>query len=333
MRFVPVVAALTLTVVAVACTRAVRRPDDGTNRVRIVVLSDLNGPYGSAAYGPEVHYAVDLTVRAWQPDLVLIAGDMVAGQQPSLSDDRVRVMWAAFDSAVAAPLREAGIPLVFTLGNHDASGFPAHARDRHLAAEYWLGPAAAGVAAVPGGNYPFYYAAEHRGVFIAAIDATTSRTFADSVQIHWLQQTLQSDAARASAMRFVLGHVPLYAVAEGRNQPGEVQDEPDSLRALLEQHGVHLFISGHHHAYFPARRGALDMLHAGALGNGPRPLIGGTGEPYRTVTVLDMWPARDSMVDRTYRIGAGGLELVDPRSLPARIEGINGWILRRDDQP
>lgn len=298
--------------------------------LRIVVLSDLNSAYGSTRYGAEVSHAVKLTIDAWRPDIVLIAGDMIAGQQPSLEDERVRAMWAAFDSLVAAPLREAEIPVVFTLGNHDASGFPAHARDRRLAAEYWRGPAAAGVAEPIVGNFPFYYATRVDDVFIAALDATTSRTFADSTQMQWLRRALQSEAARGANMRIVLGHVPLYAVAIGRNRPGEVQDEPDALRRLIEVHDVNLFVAGHHHAYYPARRGALEMLHAGALGAGPRPLIGSTLEPYRTVSVLDLWPARDSIVDRTYRIDARGIELVDTRVLPERIDGINGWVVRRD---
>jgi hypothetical protein len=87
--------------------------------------------------------------------------------------------------------------------------------------------------------------------------------------------------------RIVLGHLPLYPVAEGRNRAGEVLAEPDSLRALLEAYGVHLYISGHHHAYYPGRRGGLDLLASGALGDGPRPLIGDTVPSPRTVTLLD----------------------------------------------
>ena len=301
--------------------------------MRIVVLSDLNGPYGSLAYGPEVSRAVELTVRTWRPDLVLIAGDMIAGQRPALPDERVRAMWAAFDSVVAEPLRRARIPIVFTLGNHDASGFPAHARDRRIAAEYWRAAGNSSVVRPRVGEYPFHYAVIVEDIFVVALDATTARTSTDSTQLAWLRSVLHSDAARAAAMRIVLAHVPLHAVAEGRNRPGEVQDDPAALRAILEEQDVRLFVAGHHHAYYPARRGTLEMLHAGAVGDGPRPLIGSSLAPYRAVTVLEVWPARDSIIDRTYYITADTLHLVDIRTLPPRIDGINGRVIRRDVTP
>ena len=315
---------------AAACAR-VARPAPAP--MRIVVLSDLNGPYGSVDYGPEVSHAIELTVETWRPDLVLIAGDMIAGQRPALPDERVRAMWAAFDSVVAEPLRRARIPVIFTLGNHDASGFPAHARDRRIAAEYWRSAAGAGVVRPRVGEYPFHYAVSIEDIFVVALDATTARTSTDSTQLAWLRRVLRSDAARAADMRIVLAHVPLHAVAEGRNQPGEVQDDPEALKAILEQEDVRLFVAGHHHAYYPARDGALEMLHAGAVGDGPRPLIGSSLAPYRTVTVLDVWPARDSIVDRTYQMTADTLHLVDIRSLPPRIDGINGPVVRRDVTP
>ena len=88
--------------------------------VRLVVISDLNGAYGSTDYEPEVGKALDL-LPFWKPDLVVCSGDMIAGQNPSLSEKEIRDMWAAFDASVAAPLRQAKLPFGFTIGNHDAS--------------------------------------------------------------------------------------------------------------------------------------------------------------------------------------------------------------------
>ena len=297
--------------------------------LRVVILSDLNSSYGSASYEPDVLRAVTLTVQRFRPQLVLIAGDMIAGQRPTLTDSTVHTMWSVFDTTVFLPLRRAGIAVAFTVGNHDASGYPAHERDRRAALAHWTPRRdALGVRIVDAATFPFNYALRYRDLFVAVLDASTGRVGEDSAQLAWLRRTLDSDAARTARQRLTLGHVPLYAVAEGRNAPGEVQSQPDSVRALLEAGGVRMHISGHHHAYYPGRRGALELLHAGALGQGPRPLLG-TSDAYRTLTVLDFLPG-DSIADSTWRLTAGGIEPIDPRTLPARIDGINGWVLRRD---
>lgn len=312
---------------------AERVPDPPRGEVRVVVVSDLNSAYGSTRYEPTVHRAVRLIREVWRPDLVLIAGDLVAGQRPALPDSQVRAMWSAFDSVVGRPLREAGIPLGFTLGNHDASGHPAHARDRALAAEHWRHPShAPGVEMVDSAHFPFRYAFRQGPLFVLVWDATTAGVAGDTAQLAWARRVLSSPAARAADVRLALGHLPLYAVAEGRNRPGEVLEEPDSLRALLQRHGVRAYISGHHHAYYPGRRGGLELLHTGALGQGPRPLLGHPLPPSQTVTLLDLWPAADSVAYTTYRLGAGAeaLEEVPLRELPEAIQGINGTVQRID---
>ena len=287
--------------------------------LRVVVMSDLNSAYGSTRYEPEVHMAVRRTVEQWRPGLVLIAGDMVAGQKPSLSDERVRAMWAAFDSAVTEPLRRAGIPFAFTVGNHDASGHPAHERDRREAARHWQ-PSDLGVQVLEGGRFPFYYAFTQGDVFFLVLDASTGAVAADSAQMAWVRRTLASEPARSAGMRVSMGHVPLYPVARGRDRPGEVQAQADSVRHVLERGDVRVHVSGHHHAYFPGRRGDLELLHAGALGQGARPLLAeGAGEPIQTVTVLELFPAEDRWAERTYRVGGAMVGPVDPCGLPAQV--------------
>ena len=92
--------------------------------LRVVVISDLNGSYGSVTYEPRVTAAVRAII-AMKPDLVISTGDMVAGQRrPHLTETEVRAMWDAFHRTVTAPLEAAGIPLAVTPGNHDASNPP-----------------------------------------------------------------------------------------------------------------------------------------------------------------------------------------------------------------
>lgn len=322
-------AVILLLAAAAGCAAAPGAPPEAP--LRAVVISDLNSSYGSTTYDPEVAAVVRRIVEEWRPDLVLIAGDMIAGQRASLSDENVRAMWAGFDATVAAPLRRAGIPFLFTVGNHDASGHPAHARDRRFAAEYFGDVAAgSGVTPLPGGDFPFHYAVLQRGVLFVVLDASTGSVARDSSQRAWLERTLESAAARGAGMRVALGHVPLYAVAEGRNQAGEVQEEPDALRAQLERGGVRLFVSGHHHAYYPGWRGELELLHSGQLGQGPRRLVGSSLPPYKSVTLLELFPSRDSVAERTYAVAGDSLRVVDIGTLPPRVDGVNGHVIRRD---
>lgn len=321
---------LCLALTACASVPAATAPARGD--LRIVVVSDLNSAYGSTTYEPEVARAVALIRDRWRPDLVLAAGDLIAGQKPALSDDQLRAMWAAFDSAVARPLRQAGIPFGFTLGNHDASPYPAHSRDRSLALEHWRNPAhRPGLEFVDSTHFPLFYSFRQGGAFVAVWDAASSEVASNGPMLEWLRGQLASEPARSARLRLVLGHLPLHAVAEGRNRRGEVLQEPDSLRLLLERHGVHTYVSGHHHAYYPGRRGALELLHAGALGQGQRPLIGATTPSPATVTILDVDYRRRTVTDRTFALlPDGGLRLLNPRELPERIEGVNGYVVRRD---
>lgn len=297
---------------------------------RIAVLSDLNSSYGSTEYDAEVRAGVALVIEQWRPDLVLIAGDMIAGQRPSLTDANVRAMWAAFDETVAQPLRQAGIPLAFTLGNHDASGHPAHGRDRRLAAEYWRDPAHRPAYHFDDdARFPFNYAFTTGGVFVLVLNASTGNVAADSAQLAWVRRMLSGEAARRAHARIALGHVPLYAVAEGRNSVGEVQAEPDSLRRLLQRGNVDMYVAGHHHAYYPGRRDDLLLLSTGALGQGPRPLIGTDITPFKSITLLEV-QANGAITDHTFRIDGATLVPVDLRHLPQRIDGINGYVVRRD---
>ena len=307
-------------------TAATAQPDPPRGDVRLVVISDLNGSYGSTGYDPLVDSTIARIRRVWQPDVVLIAGDMIAAQKRSLTDSTVRAMWRAFDRHVAAPLREAGIPFGFTIGNHDgsASGFT---RDRRLAAAYWQHPAHdPGVSFVDSSRFPFQYSFLHDSLYVVAWDASSAKV-QDASHV---TQMLARPEAKKAAMRLVLGHLPLYAVAEGRNRPGEILQRPDSLRMLLAAHKVHTYISGHHHAYFPGRRGELELLHSGILGGGPRPLLGQTEPSPRTVTILDVDPASSRM--RYTTLDARTLTPVDLHTLPQVLRGINGYVLRRDVQ-
>lgn len=302
--------------------------------VRIVVISDLNSAYGSTDYEAEVHQAIAM-IPDWQPDIVLAGGDMVAGQSPSLNAAEIQAMWAAFDRYIAAPLRQAKLPFGFTIGNHDASGAVGiqggflFANERELAAAYWNDPRHdPGLQFVDRAQFPFYYTFQQQDIFYLVWDASTSTIPAE--QIAWAEQALASPTAKAAKMRIAIGHLPLYAVAVGRDSPGEVLANAEQLGAMLEKYQVHTYISGHHHAYFPGHRGRLELLHTSALGSGPRPLLNSSLPPSKTLTVIDVDLDSDRTLYTTYNMQT--LQVVDHQTLPRLIVGPTGRVLRLDVQ-
>ncbi len=305
--------------------------DPPRGEVRFVVFNDLNSAYGSTSYIPAVHRTVHTITTLWKPDLVLGAGDLIAGQSQLLPDERFAEMWAAFDRYIASPLREAAIPYAFAMGNHDASslrrpnGSYLFAREREAARRYWNQPMyEANLAYHERSDFPFHYSFRHGDVFVAVWDASSA--LISEGQRQWLAQELSSPAARSARLRLVMGHLPLFGVAEGRNLPGEVLADGDALRLLMERHGVHMYISGHHHAYYPGRRGELLLLNTGGVG--PRRLLGQRLPPKTTVTVMDVW--LEPVTFRLTTFDIASWQTITLSDLPERVEGFGGGIVRYD---
>ncbi|MFZ9738276.1 MAG: metallophosphoesterase family protein [Prochlorotrichaceae cyanobacterium] len=321
----------TQAVLATLGDRSLFNPPRGD--VRLVVISDLNSAYGSTDYDPEVDKGIAL-VPFWQPDIVVCSGDMVAGQSASLSAAQIRAMWEAFDDHIGAVLRDYQVPFGFTVGNHDASGAQGSSggfifqQERDLAAEYWDDPSHdPGLTFVDRFEFPFYYTFESNDIFFLVWDGSSDRIPPEKLQ--WVEAALGSDRAQRAKMRVVLGHLPLYGVAIGRDRPGEVLANADQLRVMLEQYDVHTYISGHQHAYYPGHRGDLQLLHTGILGSGPRPLIAGNLPPVKAITVVDInFDQPELTTYTTYNLET--LELIEPETLPRFLTGHNGLILRRD---
>jgi len=319
-------------VVGFACVAAAQPPplfDPPRGDLRLVVFGDFNGPYGSLDYPAAVARTVAAIADVWRPDLVLLPGDLVAGQSRSLPDDRFGAMWAAFDLAVAAPLREAGIPYAATMGNHDASklrdaegGF-AFARERDAAATYWRAAHhLAGLDGVDMEDYPFAWSFRLGPLFVAVLDA--SGPVLDEWERGWLRAALCSPPARAASLRWVLGHLPLVGIAEGRAREGEVLWRAEELRNLLQGEGVDTYVSGHQAAFYAGRWGGLELLFAGGVG--ARRLLGSSAPPRSVVTIIDI--AFDPLDVRiTVFDPAGPMRWADAAA-PDRIEAFGGVVTR-----
>lgn len=326
-RYTRAVVVSALLVSAIGCGDA----DGGRPFLRALVLSDLNGPSGSLFYPVEVAQAVALARGELRPDVVLIPGDMIAGQAPNLPDRRVRAMWDTFDATVAEPLREAGIPIVFTLGNHDGAAQAEHVRDRRIATEYWRDQVDEDdLPFVDREHFPYYYSVRFDDVFIAVWDATDGESGRNDDLVDWLGDALESDAAGDARHRVVLAHVPLYDVSSPPYYPHGVIADADDLREKLEDWDATMMVSGHHHAYYPGRRGVLELLHAGSLGTYPRTLKGEEGPPRKTITVVDFFPDSTRIVGYALDGAHRTATPIPLESLPRAICAQNGWVARRD---
>jgi hypothetical protein len=300
--------------------------------VRILVISDLNSAYGATDYEPQVIKSVNM-IPDWQPDLILCSGDMVAGQYPSLTKPQIEAMWAGFDRYLGEPIRRYKIPYGFTLGNHDASGALSvggkylYGQERNLAAAYWNNPKNdPGLKFIDKAGFPFYYSFEQNNIFYLVWDASTGRV--PKEQVIWAEKVLASSAAQKAKMRIAIGHLPLYAVAVGRDEAGEILADNEQLRSLLEKYNVHTYISGHDHAYYPARKGKLELLHTGALGSGPRPWLNSSLRPINPLTIIDINLNSQSTIYTTYDMRT--LKVIDQTTLPRTITSVTGTIVRRD---
>ncbi|MGK7889507.1 MAG: metallophosphoesterase [Leptolyngbyaceae cyanobacterium] len=346
--------------------------------VRLVVFSDINGRYRDTTYRQEVLTAIQ-QIPAWQPDLVLCVGDMVGGQLLSLTVADLESMWAGFDRQIFQPIRQAGLPMAIAIGKQDGSnlildedaevipqgimpGRYVFASERNAAQAYWTHPERTlGLELVDTRQFPFQYSFVHDDIFYLVWDGSSSELSDEALA--WAEQNLLSAAAQQAKMRLSLSHYPLYAVAEGRDRPSEYLSRGEEVRELLERYEVHTHISGHHHAYFPGKVGALELLHSGALGVGPRSWLGTEAPPQRTLTVMDIFfdgppdldgddlapetPASSTLapvpalpgtdtegveaiatVYTTYDMATGAV--IDQADLPRVIAGPTGLVLRQD---
>lgn len=293
-------------------------PSGERNELHVIVISDLNGRYGSVDYREDVHRAVE-EIIARRPDVVLSTGDMVAGQRAGLD---YRAMWQGFHEAVTLPLKKAGIPFLITPGNHDGAGTPRFAHERAIFVDEW-DQHRPKVEFVDDEHYPVRYSAVVGPVFFVSLDSTTvgplSRT-----QMRWLDQQLER--AKNYPVKIVFGHVPLYAVAY--NKQREIIGDPE-LEALFARHGVQAYISGHHHAYYPGARGKLRLVSMPCLGAGLRKLIA-TDQGYSPRGFVEFVAAEGGLYDLDSWKGPSFTEIVERDTLPAKI-GLAGGPLVRDD--
>lgn len=291
--------------------------------LRVVVISDLNESYGSVRYSDHVSQAVARIV-ALQPALVINTGDMVAGQrlQPPLDRREIESMWSAFHLTVTEPLARAAIPMAVTPGNHDASSGVRFGLEREIYRQQWTTRRPA-VEFVDTTDYPFAYAFSVGRALFISLDATFVGPMSERERA-WLRTLLQQHGSRYSH-RIVFSHVPQWPFAVGRERDF-LGDQ--ALDSILREFGVDLYLSGHHHAYFPGAKDGLRYVSQACLGAAPRPLIGSTGRSERAITVLEI-PREGPIGVEAYR-APDFTERIERHELPARIATRHATLIRDD---
>lgn len=300
-------------------------PPAAAKTLRVAVISDLNGSYGSTTYEPGIAPAVARLVEL-HPDLVISTGDMVAGQRlhPPLGRPAVLAMWSAFHAQVTAPITAAGIPLAATPGNHDASAYASFALERQVYGEQWRGRTG-GLQFVDRGDFPFHYAFAMGDVLFVSLDVTRVGAL-DAVQREWVEALLAREGAKYRH-RVVFSHLPIYPFAQGRETEVTADHE---LERLLQRHGVELYLSGHHHAFYPGFHGGIRHVGQACLGAGPRRLIGDSQRSQRAVTWLEF--GEDEVA--VSALVAPRLERrIDLATLPESIHSRYGTLVRDDLRP
>lgn len=285
---------------------------------QVVVLSDLNGSYGSTTYKPRVHDAVNWITQTLKPQVVISTGDMIAGQRKGLE---YLSMWRAFHKTVTTPLTKAGIPFAPSPGNHDASGYRAFRSERRLYMKQWDAHRPK-VNFVEDTYYPLYYAYTVGPALFVSLDDTLVGDLGTPQRL-WLEGVLKQH--KDKALTFVYGHLPLFPVAQGREH--EILHDP-KLEKMLKRYNVNAFISGHHHAYYPGKRDGLGLVHTGCLGSGPRKLVGDTQRSLPSAVVL-RFNAQGQWSVEAYT-GSGMTQRIPRSTLPPMLTHMNQSVIRDD---
>lgn len=286
-----------------------------TFAIRVAVISDLNGSYGSLNYNGFVKKTVK-QILLEKPDLILATGDMVAGQRAGLN---YLGMWNAFHRIVTVPLEKIGIPFAVTPGNHDGSGALKFKLEREIYRAQW-NEYKPKLNFVHAENYPDYYAFEMDNNLFVSLDATLVGKLSDK-QMNWLKKVLTEKVNYKN--KIVFGHLPLFATVAKK---GNETLEHKGLEKLFKLTKVTAYLSGHHHAYYPGIKEGIYHVSQGCLGSGPRKLIGTSFRSPRSYSIIDL---NDSFHVEGINV-ENNFKVINKKDLPESITFEKSTLLRDD---
>jgi len=254
---------------------------------------------------------------------------MVAGQrlQPLLTEVEIENMWTSFHDNVSNTLSEAEIPFAVTAGNHDATLSEKFKLERKIYQQQWLNRVPK-VNFIDKTHYPFYYTFELKNVLFISVDATIVGHLSKK-QFSWLKKLLNESNGRIKYRHIIVfSHLPIWPLAKDREQ--EIIGDP-KLEALLQQNNVTLYLSGHHHAFYPGYKDGIIYVSQACLGSGLRQYIGSSQRSRRGYTMIE--------IDENNKINISGYDAsdlnkaIDIKQLPEKIKSKYATLIRNDLVP
>jgi 3',5'-cyclic AMP phosphodiesterase CpdA len=199
------------------------------------VLSDLHLSATVDDHVPaSARRMIEAVIRE-RPRFVVITGDFTNGE-PHESRGQVKFKAHAWRSitALLEPLREAGIPVLPTPGNHDTylKGHREH-YEEWADLEQWAAPLP-----VTRATGTSSYSVDLDGVHLA-LPEVVDQVLSEATEA-WLERDLEG--AREARLRLVFGHVPLSSVMATPNRAFVTQ-----LGTVLAEGDADLYVAGHEH--------------------------------------------------------------------------------------
>jgi len=291
--------------------------------IKIAVISDLNGSYGSTKYNKQIPEVISHIIDI-KPDVIISTGDMIAGQRlrPLLKRPQLEAMWTAFHLNVSDALNEAKLPFAITAGNHDGSLSKQFHLERKIYQEQWL-KRVPDVHFIDRSNYPFYYAFEIKNILFISLDATTVGHLSKK-QFTWLETMLKNSKDKYRH-HIAFSHLPVWPFTQSRER--DIIGDP-GLESLLQQYNVNLYLSGHHHAFYPGYKDGITHVSQACLGSGLRQYIGTSQRSRRGFTMIE--------IDKNNNVVINGYDssdlntAIDIKRLPEKITSQYATLIRID---
>jgi type 1 glutamine amidotransferase len=218
------------------------------------------------------------TIKAENPEFVLVAGDLVRGNWPD--KDTIEKNAGTYYPAWLKRMEEHGLKAYAGLGDRDIGGAPWPAEKAKLVSTFkrqfqkYLPMPLNGPLRMKGTAYWFV----HEDTLFVALDVFEKGPGGQNgivpkvtgEQLAWLQQTLTDNPGVAHIV--VMGHTP--AVAAGGQDPAGLLLEggrESPVWQTLQKHGADLYLCGAAHALSCTRAdGVLQIAHGSLFGSAPQ---------------------------------------------------------------
>jgi predicted phosphodiesterase len=224
-------------------------PADGAE-FKIVIAGDNRPSQSIAPNQPDEFSQFADMIIAEEPNLVILTGDYV--QTITSNHNENLVAWEAFTNISDRIGHFA--PIYGAIGNHDTGDRTGS----HLL-EYYFD------AFVQFDEPSTYFSFDYAGVHFTILDAVEEglRYRVTGTQYDWLVDDLMNTS---SAMKLVIGHVPMYPINHIGNSLDVNETERDRLQELFEDMDVALYACGHDHAYNRMTVNGVTHLITGGIG-------------------------------------------------------------------